>query len=642
MESTFKKYKDFRFQEISILLYRIVLAYIFFFIARILFIYFNNDILKIESINEIFRLCYYGLRFDTSAIVYVNSIFILLSILPFYKTSTRLYQKFLFYIYFLFNSIATSLNFIDFGYYRFNYNRIMANFFEVIKYENKTTLISHFIFSYFQYVLLYFFLITIWIYFYNKIKMNPLIIDNKIKYFVTSTLFFFGVVLLCIAGARGGDLKKSTRPITIIDSMNKINNPTHADVVLNTPFTIIRTLNQSDFKQRFKFDPKKIENKLKPIKKYESKVEDAPNIIIFILESMSREYWGSMNKNINNYLSFTPFLDSLSSHSLIFPNSFATSRKSIHGMPSVLAGIPSFEVAYTSSRYSKQKIESIVSIANKMNYETSFFHGAANGSMGLMGFSNTLGFDNYFGRDEYNNDSDFDGYWGIWDEPFLQFVKSKLDEKKQPFLGTIFTLTSHEPYIIPSKYENIFEKGEIDMHRCAKYTDYSLRKFFDKAKKSDWFENTIFIFTADHTNQSFYPNYKKIINRFATPIMIYKPNSNLKGIDYRLASHMDIYPSFAELIGYDKPFRSWGKSLFSEYSGDEYVINYFGGGSYFIMDEKYICVHNGEKAIGFYDSEDYDLSKNLIENKNEEMMNLEKKCGMFLQDYFNRIITGNM
>ena len=109
-------------------MYRIVLAYIFFFIARILFIYFNNDILKIESINEILRLCYHGLRFDTSAIVYVNSIFILLSILPFYKTSTRLYQKFLFYIYFLFNSIAISLNFIDFGYYRFNYNRIMANF----------------------------------------------------------------------------------------------------------------------------------------------------------------------------------------------------------------------------------------------------------------------------------------------------------------------------------------------------------------------------------------------------------------------------------------------------------------------------------------------------------------------------------
>ena len=150
--------------------------------------------------------------------------------------------------------------------------------------------------------------------------MNPLIIANKIRYFVTSTLFFFGVVLLCIAGARGGDLKKSTRPITIIDSMNKINNPTHADVVLNTPFTIIRTLNQNDFKQRFKFDPKKIENELKPIKKYESKVIDAPNIIIFILESMSREYWGSMNTNINNYLSFTPFLDSLSSHSLIFPN----------------------------------------------------------------------------------------------------------------------------------------------------------------------------------------------------------------------------------------------------------------------------------------------------------------------------------
>ena len=239
MESTFKKYKDFRFQEVLILLYRVVLAYFFFFIARVLFIYFNNDILKIESINEIFKLCYFGLRFDTSAIVYVNSIFILLSILPLYKSTARLYQKLLFYIYFLFNSIAILLNFIDFGYYRFNYNRIMANFFEVIKYEeNKTTLISHFVSNYFHYVLLYFFTIIIWIYFYKKFKMTHYIINNKIKYSLTSTLFFLGVVLLSIAGARGGDLKKSTRPITIIDSMNKINNPTHADAILNTPLQL--------------------------------------------------------------------------------------------------------------------------------------------------------------------------------------------------------------------------------------------------------------------------------------------------------------------------------------------------------------------------------------------------------------------
>ena len=93
----------------------------------------------------------------------------------------------------------------------------------------------------------------------------------------------------------------------------------------------------------------------------EREVIKKPNIIIFIIESMGREYWGELNKNrnIKNFKSFTPFLDSLSKHSLIFPNAFATSRKSIHAMPSVLAGVPSFEIAYTSSYYSRQKLQSL-------------------------------------------------------------------------------------------------------------------------------------------------------------------------------------------------------------------------------------------------------------------------------------------
>ena len=118
---------------------------------------------------------------------------------------------------------------------------------------------------------------------------------------------------------------------------------------------------------------------------------------------MGREYWGSLNskKIIPNYKGYTPFLDSLSKHSLSFPNFFANSRKSIHGMPAILAGIPSFETAYTSSPYSNQPIESVVSIANKLDYNTSFFHGASNGSMGFLGFAKTLGFDNYYGKNEF-------------------------------------------------------------------------------------------------------------------------------------------------------------------------------------------------------------------------------------------------
>ena len=637
---------SFRINEISILIYRIFLVYINYTFCRLLFVYFNNDLLQIDNFLQLTKLLYHGIRFDSMSIVYLNSIFILLSIIPFKINTSKIYQDVLIWIYFIFNGIGMLLNFIDFEYYRFNLNRLMSSFLEAIESEpNKSELILHYIFDYYHILIIYLTFLFVWIFLYKMVKLkDQLSIRNK-NYYLSSLFIFLFTAVFCVMGARGGDLKKSTRPITIIDAMDNVNNPQHADIILNTPFTILKTLFKKPFKLINKFNNDEILNELNTIKQYNRVLDDnSPNVIIFILESMGREYWGSMNKErkIKEFKGFTPFLDSLSEHSLVFSNAFATSRKSIHAMPSILAGIPSFEISYTSTPYSKQKIESIVSIANSMDYNTSFFHGASNGSMGFLGFSNTLGFKNYYGRNEFNNDDEYDGYWGIWDEPFLQFTKETLDNKKQPFLATVFTITSHEPYVIPKKYDNKFNQGVIPMHRSVLYTDFSIRKFFDTSKNSDWFKNTVFLFTADHSNQSYYPYYQKTINRFANPIMIYIPNSEFKGEVNSLASHMDIYPTIVDLIGYKKPFRSWGKSLVTPDNLNSIVVNYLGGGSYFIMNDSLISVHNGEKAIGFYDIQDKNFKNNLIHKRNKKMNDLERKGSIFLQDYFNRIIKGEM
>ena len=105
---------------------------------------------------------------------------------------------------------------------------------------------------------------------------------------------------------------------------------------------------------------------------------------------------------------------------------------------------------------------------------------------------------------------------------------------------------------------------------------------------------------------------------------------------------MDILPTIADLIQYDKPFRSWGRSLLNYENDDSFVVNYFGAGSYFMMNNKYIVVSNGEKASGFYDSNDYDLENNLIDNLDDEMRELDLKFQVFLQDYMNRIVEGRM
>jgi phosphoglycerol transferase MdoB-like AlkP superfamily enzyme len=523
---------------------------------------------------------------------------------------------------------------------------MMGNFLESISKENnKLKLIFHFLLQHLNLVILFFLFLFIWIGLYRLVKVKEEKIENNKVYYFSS---IFGILIssaLIVMMARGGDFSKSTRPITLIDAMDNLSKPVHSDVVLNTSFTIIRTWGKNSFKKSTRFNDFEIASLVKPIKNYnEREVIKKPNIVIFIIESMGREYWGELNKNrnIKNFKSFTPFLDSLSKHSLIFPNAFATSRKSIHGMPSVLAGVPSFEIAYTSSYYSRQKLESLVSISNALGYDTSFLHGAKNGSMGFQGFANTLGYNNYYGRDEFNNDEEYDGFWGIWDEPFLQFSKSILDDKNEPFLATIFTLTSHEPYIIPDKFKGMFDKGYLPIHKCVGYTDYSIRQFFKSIEKSSWFENTIFIFTSDHTNQSYYRYYQSTVNRFATPLLIYKKNSEFVGFDNRLASHLDIYPTVAELIGYKKPFRSWGRSLLSGKNEPSFTINYFGGSAYLSMDENFICVYDGNKAIGFYNLSDLNLEENLIQNKNQNMLKLEKKTGLFLQDYFNRIINNKM
>ena len=176
-------------------------------------------------------------------------------------------------------------------------------------------------------------------------------------------------------------------------------------------------------------------------------------------------------------------------------------------------------------------------------------------------FSNILGFDHYYGKTEFNDDSQFDGYWGIWDEPFFGFVKESLDEKDKPFFATIFTVTSHEPYIVPKEFEGHFPMGYNPMHQCVGYTDYAFKTFFEAAAKEAWFENTIFIITADHSNTVHFREYIKPINRYAVPILIYSPKGTYMGMNNSLAQQIDIYPTIVDIVGHDKPIRTWGRSL---------------------------------------------------------------------------------
>ena len=300
-----------RFREYSVFLYRILLAYLFYAIARGLFIGFNMSSMGDDtSFRVLSRLFYYGLQFDTSGIFYVNLLFILLSLLPLRINTRAAYQKVLFYVYFITNGVAYLTNFIDVLYYPFSKSRLTSASLAVVENEqNKMALLWSFLGSYWYMVLIFIALMWLWIFLYKRVKVKEVSIA-PVPYFITSVLAFVGAGVGIVYGIRGGTWDHSSRPINIVDASRYTNITGQADAILNTPFTFIRTLGKNKGFREYHFvDEAYIKANLKPIKQYNRQVPNKPNVVVFILESFSKEYWGVMNKrtNIPNFVSYTPF-----------------------------------------------------------------------------------------------------------------------------------------------------------------------------------------------------------------------------------------------------------------------------------------------------------------------------------------------
>ena len=166
-----------RLNEYKVLFYRLSLAYIFYFFARVLFYLYNFQLLKVDSVTEFLTLCYYGLAFDTTAILYANLLFIVFSVFPVFKNTNQGYQKFLFYLYFSLNLLAYATNFIDFIYYKFTFARTTIVVLNVLEHEtNKAVLFSSFLLQYWHVFILFLLFSAVWIYLYKKVTMQNIII----------------------------------------------------------------------------------------------------------------------------------------------------------------------------------------------------------------------------------------------------------------------------------------------------------------------------------------------------------------------------------------------------------------------------------------------------------------------------------
>lgn len=633
----------------------LILVYLLYFIARIAYLLENyasfSEGLSLEHLLPLFGG---GLMFDTSAILYTNMLYIVLMLFPLWLKERRAYHLLCKWVFVVVNTLTFIINLADAVYFPFTLRRTTTSVFREFSNENNigsiffSELISHW----------YFVLLTVLVvwalwhcYIMPRTKSeNYRTLRQRLAF--GGTMFGALVVAtpLVIGGCRGG-LETGIRPITINNANQYVKRPQECAVVLNTPFALIRTIGKSVFvNPNYYTSPQELEAIFNPIHTpQKAQALKKKNVVVLIVESFGKEYIGVLNKDLENgrYKGYTPNIDKLISKSLVFPTTFANGHKSIDGMPSVLSSIPMFVEPFVLTPASMNNYTGMAGLLAKEGYTTAFFHGANRGSMGFLAFANKTGFQNYYGRQDYSadkrfgGDADFDTNWGIWDEPFLQYYCTKMGEMRQPFMTALFTVSSHHPFELPEQYQSVFKEEALPIHKCIRYTDMALGKFFASAEKQPWFKNTIFVITADHTNESNFDEYRSDIGTFAVPLIIYDPSGNIPvGVSQSIGQQIDILPTILGHLGYSKPYLSFGCDLLTTPAEKTYALNYING-VYQYTKNGYVLQFDGKQSKGLYALSDRTMKHNLV-GKNAVQQQMERELKAIIQQYMERMVNDRL
>ena len=625
-------------------LWNLLLVYFVYQIARLEYYVENRDYLSYTW--DIFQG---GLLFDTSAILYTNALYVVMMLFPLHWKENKIYHKVCQWLFVVVNSITFAINLADSVYFRYTMRRTTTTVFEEFSNEgNLGNIIGTEFLNHWYLVLLFAFVVfLLW-----RCYVEPSINSHSLKWWRYDVACLLSLLLFapfCVAGMRGG-FTTAVRPITISNANQYASRPVDAALALNTPFALIRSIGKNVFVVPHYFsDEKALASMYTPIHTpNDSAAVVKKNVVVLIVESFGREYIGALNKDLEGgkYKGYTPYVDALIGKSTTFQYSFCNGRKSIDGMPSVLSSIPMFVEPFILTPSSMNDYTGLAGILGQEGYETAFFHGAQNGSMGFQAFAQKTGFKHYFGRTEYEaakGTDDFDGTWAIWDEPFLQYYAEEMGKMKQPFMTAVFTASSHHPFVIPEQYKQQFPEGKLEIQKCIRYTDMAIGKFFETASKQPWFENTIFVLTSDHTNMSDHDYYQTDLGGFCSPIIIYEPSHPEGQVIDKIAQHIDILPTVLGMLGYQKPYFGFGIDLLNTPSEDTWAVNYLSG-IYQYVRNGYVLQFDGQKTKGIYSLSDSLMQQNLIHQPSvvSHQSQMERELKAIIQQYMERMTQNRL
>jgi len=530
-----------------------------------------------------------GLRFDASAIAWTNLPWILAYLAhpaPTQQWARRLQWA----LYILPNTIALFFQFVDLEYYTFSLKRSTADFLQIISTGDDTvSLAPAFIKDYWHILLLYIAAIAFLIWAYHRSRNCTRTITKWPWRAGWRALTVIGIVI----ASRGG---LQLIPLQPLDAA-RYGGASVLPVTLNTPFTLVMSWGKPTL-QPVRYMSDTDADRYWPVHHHFTdtvNIGKRPNVVVIILESFSAQYSGRLSGGAG----YMPFLDSLMGTSLNMTKAYANGRRSIDGIPAILASMPELmDEAFITSPYASRPFTSLANVLGAEGYSTSFYHGGRNGTMGFDGFARSAGFETYVGLNEYTGAAeDQDGHWGVRDRPFLRFFAEGLNIQRQPFFSTVFTLSSHHPYELPPAEMARFKGGPLKIHPTLRYADDALREFFLYARQQPWFANTLFVITADHTADIDRngQNYNKATD-YWVPLLYHMPSRIAPAQEARVTQHIDILPTVLDLVGHASPFFSFGHSVLKG-DGPPYAIMASNGIYQCVSDELHLQF-DGKEIVG--------------------------------------------
>ena len=653
--------------RLAITAWRIAILYIAMQICRAVFYFHNQEIIGEIASEEIWLLFKGSILFDSASFAYTMSLYFIITLLP---ISERIWNKKWYRVitlcsYIIPAGVMLAINLSDAVYFHYTQKRFTSE--EIFFADNSNTpqLMLQFMQENWYLVLIWVILIAALVIGYRvgfKVRdIAPMPTRHKDgadsepwhsrRMVIGTSLFVLvrlavitAVIFYCAYAIRGG-LTRMTQRLNLSHSMLYTKSPHKANLILSNPFCIIRTMDHHIVVPHF-FDEDEIDAIYTPSHYPEDMMHSEffgvckdYNVVLFILESFSAEHSAYLMPEEHSGKGYTPNLDKLMAKGLVFDHCYSNGYVSIAAPPAIWSSTPSYEVSFLRMAESVADCQPLPRILASKGYHTAFFCGSEHGSMGFGAYAHIAGIDELYSMEDYEDShgsGDFDDAWGIWDEPFIDYMGEEISDFNEPFFTSIFTLTSHHPFNVPEEVEDELPKGTTLNHRPIAYADRAIGRFMEKYRNEEWFQRTLFIFIADHvSSERMLEKTNSLPECFHIIGFMYTPDGAIPAQHYEhIFSQVDIMPTVLGLMGHDEPYFAIGRDIFNEPQREPFTLIRSGYQYLGLMDD-YFIDFDGTDCFGAYRYNDYSHNNDISSSVN--IGRADSLAKATLQQYYTHV-----